>query len=132
MIILYYLLCCLGCVWQGRPCQLIVNHEEGFMLYAAGSRSINGVSPGSPPGPLWKRAFDKLRMSADDGARLLWLDFGDDDAEIVSLIFPIVHNITIYFKRKFFRSEKIYIQRLMLSLHSRYSFSEQSLHIHPG
>ncbi|XP_024936946.1 beta-1-syntrophin isoform X2 [Cephus cinctus] len=72
------------CVWQGRACQLVVNHEEGFMLYAAGTRGVagNGISPGSPPTPLWRRSFDKLRMSADDGARLLWLDFGGDDGEI--------------------------------------------------
>uniref|UniRef100_A0A0C9QT18 SNTB1_1 protein n=1 Tax=Fopius arisanus TaxID=64838 RepID=A0A0C9QT18_9HYME len=70
------------CLWQSRPCQLIVNHEEGFMLYAANTRGVNGVSPGSPPAPLWKRSFDKLRMSADDGARLLWLDFGGDDGEM--------------------------------------------------
>lgn len=77
-----------GCSWQGKPCQLIVNHEEGFMLFASGTRAggINGVSPASPPAPLWKRSFDKLRMSADDGARLLWLDFGDDDPEIVSTL----------------------------------------------
>ncbi|XP_008215242.1 beta-1-syntrophin isoform X2 [Nasonia vitripennis] len=72
------------CVWQGRACQLVVHHEEGFALYAAGTRGVtgNGISPGSPPTPLWRRPFEKLRMSADDGARLLWLDFGGDDAEI--------------------------------------------------
>ncbi|XP_034940239.1 beta-1-syntrophin isoform X2 [Chelonus insularis] len=70
------------CLWQGRPCQLVVSHEEGFILYASGSRAVNGVSPGSPPVPLWKKSFEKLRMSADDGTRLLWLDFADDDAEI--------------------------------------------------
>ncbi|XP_011499280.1 PREDICTED: beta-1-syntrophin-like [Ceratosolen solmsi marchali] len=73
------------CVWQGRACQLVVHHEDGFSLYVAGTRGItgNGISPGSPPPtPLWRRPFDKLRMSADDGARLLWLDFGGDDAEI--------------------------------------------------
>lgn len=77
----------LGCVWQGRACQLIVNHEDGFTLYAAGARGVtgSGVSPGSPPTPLWRRSFDKLKMSADDGARLLWLDFGGEDGEIVSL-----------------------------------------------
>lgn len=46
---------------------------------------MNGASPSSPPAPLWQRPFDKLRMSADDGTRLLWLDFGDDDTEIVSI-----------------------------------------------
>ncbi|XP_012226941.1 beta-1-syntrophin isoform X2 [Linepithema humile] len=72
------------CVWQGKACQLVVNHEEGFALYAAGTRGTagNGVSPGSPPTPLWRRSFDKLKMSADDGARLLWLDFGGEDGEI--------------------------------------------------
>ncbi|KAL6424381.1 hypothetical protein ACFW04_009871 [Cataglyphis niger] len=72
------------CTWQGKACQLVVNHEEGFALYAAGTRSTagNGVSPGSPPTPLWRRSFDKLKMSADDGARLLWLDFGGEDGEI--------------------------------------------------
>ncbi|XP_046830124.1 beta-1-syntrophin [Vespa crabro] len=71
------------CTWQGKACQLVVNHEEGFSLYATGTRGVvgNGVSPGSPPTPLWKRSFDKLKMSADDGARLLWLDFGGEDGE---------------------------------------------------
>ncbi|KYN04737.1 Beta-1-syntrophin [Cyphomyrmex costatus] len=72
------------CIWQGKACQLVVNHEEGFALYSAGTRGTagNGVSPGSPPTPLWRRSFDKLKMSADDGARLLWLDFGGEDGEI--------------------------------------------------
>ncbi|XP_014215739.1 beta-1-syntrophin isoform X2 [Copidosoma floridanum] len=72
------------CSWQGRACQLVVHHEEGFALYAAGTRGVagNGASPSSPPTALWRRPFDKLRMSADDGARLLWLDFVGDDAEI--------------------------------------------------
>ncbi|XP_033208610.1 beta-1-syntrophin isoform X2 [Belonocnema kinseyi] len=76
------------CVWQGRACQLIVNHEDGFTLYAAGARGIggSGVSPGSPPTPLWRRSFDKLKMSADDGARLLWLDFCGEDGEIHFLV----------------------------------------------
>lgn len=42
------------------------------------------MSPSSSPTPLWRRSFDKLKMSADDGARLLWLDFGGEDGEIVS------------------------------------------------
>ncbi|XP_014228430.1 beta-1-syntrophin isoform X2 [Trichogramma pretiosum] len=75
------------CLWQGKPCQLVVHHEEGFALYAAGTRATNGLVAGSAATlgghqPLWRRSFDKLRMSADDGTRLLWLDFIGDDTEI--------------------------------------------------
>ena len=77
----------LGCVWQGKSCQLVIHHEDGFSLYAAGTRGItgNGISPESIPTPLWRRSFDKLKMSADDGSRLLWLDFGGEDGEVVSI-----------------------------------------------
>lgn len=34
---------------------------------------------------LWTFGFDKLKGSADDGQRLLYLDFGSDDGEIVSI-----------------------------------------------
>ncbi|KAJ8688238.1 hypothetical protein QAD02_024033 [Eretmocerus hayati] len=72
------------CVWQGRPCQLVVHHEDGFALFAAGTRGItgNGIGAGAAPAPLWRRSFEQLKMSADDGARLLWLDFVGDDTEI--------------------------------------------------
>lgn len=50
------------------------------------------MSPSSSPTPLWRRSFDKLKMSADDGARLLWLDFGGEDGEIVSDIFPLYYS----------------------------------------
>lgn len=30
---------------------------------------------------IWTYTFDKLRSSADDGHRLLFLDFGGDDGE---------------------------------------------------
>lgn len=35
---------------------------------------------------LWTFGFDKLKGSADDGQRLLYLDFGSDDGEIVSIL----------------------------------------------
>lgn len=86
--------CVAGCQWQGRPCQLVVNHEEGFVLYATGVKG----SPGSPPAPLWRRSFDKLKLSADDGNRLLWLDFGGEDTEIVSCaLFQITFIFCVFF-----------------------------------
>lgn len=64
---------------QGRPCQLIVHLERGFTLLEGGL--------GQTAKAIWTFAFDKLKGSADDGHRLLYLDFGGEDAEIVSKIF---------------------------------------------
>lgn len=61
---------------QGRPCQLIVHLERGFSLHEGGG--------GPTSKAIWSYGFDKLKGSADDGHRLLFLDFGIDDGEIVS------------------------------------------------
>uniref|UniRef100_A0A1B6JYL0 PDZ domain-containing protein n=2 Tax=Proconiini TaxID=565685 RepID=A0A1B6JYL0_9HEMI len=59
------------CVWQGQLAQLVLHFEEGFsLLEAPGPRD---------PKVLWSFPFERLRSSADDGARLLWLDFGTDE-----------------------------------------------------
>ena len=54
-------------------------------MYTCGSNSVIGTNAGSgPPGRLlWSQPFQKLRMSSDDGARLLWLKF-DGDTDVVS------------------------------------------------
>lgn len=57
------------------------------------------MSPSSSPTPLWRRSFDKLRMSADDGARLLWLDFGGEDGEIVSDVRQKICLLIAFIKR---------------------------------
>uniref|UniRef100_T1GTS2 Syntrophin C-terminal PH domain-containing protein n=1 Tax=Megaselia scalaris TaxID=36166 RepID=T1GTS2_MEGSC len=61
------------CLYQGRPCQLVVHLNRGFSLYECGYNS-----PSSQKTQLWQFPFDKLKGSADDGTRLLYLDFGDD------------------------------------------------------
>ena len=38
------------------------------------------------PAPFWKASFGNLRHSADDGARILWLDIGTEEGEMVSTI----------------------------------------------
>lgn len=53
--------------------------ERGFTLLEGGL--------GQAAKAIWTFAFDKLKGSADDGHRLLYLDFGGDDAEIVSIFF---------------------------------------------
>lgn len=35
------------------------------------------------PQVFWYFPFERLKMSADDGQHLLWLDFGGDDGEQV-------------------------------------------------
>ncbi|XP_072100801.1 alpha-1-syntrophin [Mobula birostris] len=64
-----------ACTWNGRSCQLGVHLEKGFSIY-----------PDTPDQgrlqPLLSQPFQKLRMSSDDGLRLLFLDFGGPEGEI--------------------------------------------------
>ncbi|XP_054286253.1 beta-1-syntrophin isoform X2 [Macrosteles quadrilineatus] len=60
------------CVWQGQLAQLVLHYDDGFSL-------LEAPGPGRQPKVVWSFPFERLRSSADDGARLLWLDFGADD-----------------------------------------------------
>lgn len=66
---------------QGRPCQLIVHLDRGFCLLDSALGSTGGSKQ-----PLWSFSFDRLKGSADDGNKLLYLDFSgsEDGGEIVS------------------------------------------------
>ncbi|XP_055856326.1 beta-1-syntrophin [Episyrphus balteatus] len=61
------------CLYQGRQSQLIVHLNRGFSLHECGMNS-----PATTKSQMWQFPFDKLKGSADDGNRLLYLDFGDD------------------------------------------------------
>lgn len=64
----------LGCLWKGRPAQLVIHYENGFTLLEGGTGSRT----------LWRYPFDRLRNSSDDGKRFLWLDFGaGEDGDVV-------------------------------------------------
>lgn len=65
-----------ACTWNGRPCSLSVHIDKGFTLWAA--------EPGAARAVLLRQPFEKLQMSSDDGASLLFLDFGGTEGEIVS------------------------------------------------
>ena len=65
-----------ACTWNGRPCSLSVHIDKGFTLWAA--------EPGAARAVLLRQPFEKLQMSSDDGASLLFLDFGGPEGEIVS------------------------------------------------
>lgn len=68
------------CLYQGRQCQLVVHLNRGFCLFECGYTASTQAKT-----QLWQFSFDKLRGSADDGNRMLYLDFGDD-GEIVSVL----------------------------------------------
>ncbi|XP_055950671.1 beta-2-syntrophin-like [Argiope bruennichi] len=59
-----------SCLYQGQECVITIHFENGFMLQDGRHHTI-----------LWQYPFEKLRMSADDGMRLVWLDFGGEDGE---------------------------------------------------
>uniref|UniRef100_A0A2K6GTN9 Alpha-1-syntrophin n=1 Tax=Propithecus coquereli TaxID=379532 RepID=A0A2K6GTN9_PROCO len=63
-----------ACTWNGRPCSLSVHIDKGFTLWAA--------EPGTARAVLLRQPFEKLQMSSDDGASLLFLDFGGAEGEI--------------------------------------------------
>ncbi|XP_007446896.1 PREDICTED: alpha-1-syntrophin isoform X2 [Lipotes vexillifer] len=63
-----------ACTWNGRPCSLSVHIDKGFTLWAA--------EPGVAQVVLLRQPFEKLQMSSDDGASLLFLDFGGAEGEI--------------------------------------------------
>ena len=74
--------------WQSQETKLTLHFENGFSLH-----SMKTLKSSDKPPMLWNYPYEKLRMSADDGQRLLWLDFGDE-GEQVSLT-SIVGNVTI-------------------------------------
>lgn len=68
-------------IFKGRPCQLIVHLDRGFSLLEG------GLGPSAKA--VWTFSFDKLKGSADDGNRVLFLDFGIEEGDIVSIIYLI-------------------------------------------
>lgn len=65
------------CVWQRKPCQLLLHYEDGFTLIEGQANTL-----GREQKVLMKASFERLRSSGDDGLRLLWLDLGGDEGEM--------------------------------------------------
>ncbi|KAK3085323.1 hypothetical protein FSP39_001461 [Pinctada imbricata] len=64
--------------WKNQEAKLTLHYENGFIL-----RSTQSNEPQEKPQILWSYPFEKLRMSSDDGHRLLWLEFaGDGEQEL--------------------------------------------------
>ncbi|XP_066874764.1 beta-2-syntrophin isoform X2 [Kogia breviceps] len=63
----------LGCTLNGQEVRLTVHYESGFTI----SRENGGSSS-----ILYRYPFERLKMSADDGIRNLYLDFGGPEGEL--------------------------------------------------
>ncbi|XP_029464178.1 beta-2-syntrophin isoform X3 [Rhinatrema bivittatum] len=67
----------LGCTLKGQEVKLVIHYENGFTVCQERerSRSESGTV-------LYHYPFEKLKMSADDGIRNLYLDFGGLEGEL--------------------------------------------------
>ncbi|XP_024125261.1 alpha-1-syntrophin [Oryzias melastigma] len=63
-----------ACSWNGKECTLGVHIDEGFTLYTEEMGVRKSV--------LFQQPFERLRMSSDDGVRMMFLDFGGPEAEL--------------------------------------------------
>ena len=63
------------------------SHESRLTLHWENGFTLTNTQSGYEEGRtsvIWHYPFEKLRMSSDDGKRLLWLDFGEEDGEKVT------------------------------------------------
>lgn len=65
-----------ACTWKGQECILSIHIDKGF--------TISATEPGLSRTVLLQQPFEKLQMSSDDGTKMLYLDFGGPEGEIVS------------------------------------------------
>ncbi|XP_018019646.1 beta-2-syntrophin isoform X2 [Hyalella azteca] len=99
------------CEWQRTECKLVLHHEDGFLLYSAAA----SCTPGSAAAAgavgcrlLWAHPFHKLRLSWDDGVRMLLLRFeGENDVELdlKSNPKPFVFILHTFLSAKFWRNQ---------------------------
>ncbi|XP_061531183.1 LOW QUALITY PROTEIN: beta-1-syntrophin [Phycodurus eques] len=77
-----------SCLYLGQECRLVIHYEQGFSVLAeAKVRDGENQDEGPRQSPTKKRVllsypYEKLRMSSDDGVRMLLLDFGGKEGEI--------------------------------------------------
>ncbi|XP_075427327.1 LOW QUALITY PROTEIN: alpha-1-syntrophin [Ascaphus truei] len=63
-----------ACTWNGKECALSIHIDQGFTIFTE--------EPGLNKVIHFQLPFEKLRMSSDDGVRMLYLDFGSAEKEI--------------------------------------------------
>ncbi|KAM4633539.1 beta-1-syntrophin isoform 2-T2 [Polymixia lowei] len=72
-----------SCLYRSQECRLVVHYEQGFSVLAESSQAEErGAHTPTRPRVLLSYPFEKLKMSSDDGVRMLFLDFGGKEGEI--------------------------------------------------
>ena len=64
--------------WKNQEAKLTLHYDNGFIL-----RGVQPSDPHEKPQVLWSYPYEKLRMSSDDGHRLLWLEFAGDGEQVI-------------------------------------------------
>lgn len=68
-----------GCTLSRQDVRLTLHYEKGFTITREPADQTGGAV-------LFRYPYEKLKMSADDGIRNLYLDFGGPEGEMVSYI----------------------------------------------
>ncbi|KAM8967867.1 beta-1-syntrophin [Pelodytes ibericus] len=63
------------CTYKNQDCRLVLHYEQGFTVAAVSADGTFSKSVAQYP-------YEKLKMSSDDGVKMLYLDFGGKDGEI--------------------------------------------------
>lgn len=81
-----------GCLYRGQECRLVIHYEQGFSVLADPTPLGGGedgeerkAASAAKHQVLLSYPYEKLKMSSDDGIRMLFLDFGGQEGEIVSV-----------------------------------------------
>uniref|UniRef100_G3NV17 Syntrophin, basic 1 n=1 Tax=Gasterosteus aculeatus TaxID=69293 RepID=G3NV17_GASAC len=89
-----------SCLYQSQECRLVIHYEQGFSVLA-------DPKLGDGPQVLLSYPYEKLKMSSDDGVRMLFLDFGGEEGEIQldlhSCPKPIVFILHSFLSAKIYR-----------------------------
>ncbi|XP_074510300.1 beta-1-syntrophin [Sebastes fasciatus] len=77
-----------SCLYQSQECRLVIHYEQGFSVLAdpklgdGENGEERGAHTPTRTRVLLSYPYEKLKMSSDDGVRMLFLDFGGKEGEI--------------------------------------------------
>jgi hypothetical protein len=74
-----------ACTYRNQECRLTIHYDNGFSISTE-------PQDGAFPKTIIQSPYEKLKMSSDDGIRMLYLDFGGKEGEIVSVLFLGPHD----------------------------------------